>query len=112
MSDLFAYATVAFAIGEASLELGAVYYAYRLTRLVGAFAAWILLIGALLIVAAHGVATTIQLTTQISFQQLSALTDGTSALGFVSGNASAISLSALFFAAMFTLHGKFRQLSK
>jgi hypothetical protein len=89
-----------------------VYYAYRLTRLVGAFAAWILLIAALLIMASHSVATIVQMTTQISFQQLSSLTDGTSVVAFVSGNASAISLSALFFTGMFALHGKFRQLNK
>ena len=112
MSDLLAYATLAFVFGEAVLELGAVYYDYRLARLVGAFAAWILLIAALVIVASHSVATIVQLATQIPFQQLSSLTGDTSALGFLSGNASALTLSALLFGAMFSLHGKFRQLSK
>jgi len=112
LSDLLAYVILAFGFAEAILELGAVYYAYRLTRLVGAFAAWILLIAALLILASHSVATIVQMATQVSFQQLSSLTDGVSLMTFISGNASAMSLSALFFAAMFALHGKFRQLSK
>ena len=109
LSDLFAYAVIGFAIAEALLEVGAVYYAFRLTRLVGAFAAWVLLIAALLIMASHSVATIVQLTTQLSFQQLSTLTDGMSPAAFVSQNASAVALSTLFFGAMFALHGKFKQ---
>ena len=112
MSLVLAYATYIFGFVEASLYLGAAYYAYRLTKLAGAFRAWILIITALIILTSHSVADLIQVATQVPFEELVASTDGIPVPSFLLSSFSGTLLSALLFSAMYELHAKFRQLSK
>jgi hypothetical protein len=112
LSELLAYFTYLLGFLEALLDIGAVYFAYRLTRLAGTFRAWILLITALLILASHGVASLIQVVTQIPFQELVSLTEGTPVTSFLLATIPGLLLSSILFSAMFELHGRFRQLSK
>ncbi|HEV2139005.1 MAG TPA: hypothetical protein VGR53_09185 [Nitrososphaerales archaeon] len=112
MSIVVAYAAYFFGFVEAALELGAVYFAYRLTRLAGAFRAWVLIIAALIILASHSVAELFQLATEFPFQQLDLITGSVSIVSFVLSSMSGVLLSALLFAAMFELYRKFRQFSR
>ncbi|MGD0397011.1 MAG: hypothetical protein ABSB26_08935 [Nitrososphaerales archaeon] len=112
MSILFACATYVFGTVESALFLGAAFYSYRLTRLAGAFGAWILMITALIILTSHSVAELLQLAIQVPFNQLVVSTNGMSAASFIISSISGAVLAALLFSAMYQLHGKFRQLSR
>ena len=112
MSEVLAYATYIFGVLESLLYLGAAIYAYRLTKLTGAFGAWILLITSLIILASHSVSSLVTSATQVPFGQLVSSTDSVSPASFLLSNGSDLLLSALLFSAMYLLHGRFRQLSK
>ena len=112
MSMIFAYAIYIFGVAEACLFIGASFYAYRLTKLTGAFGAWVLMITALVVLSSHSITELLQMAVGVPFAQMVTSTDGMTVSSFIASNFSEILLPALLFSAMYQLHGKFRQLSK
>ena len=100
MSEELAYATYLFGVFESLFYLGAAVYAYRLTKLTGAFGAWILLITALVILASHSVSSLVTTALQVPFGQLVSSTDRISSVSFLLSNGSDLLLSVLQFSAM------------
>ncbi len=95
---------------ELALDVLAVVYAYRLTKITGAFRGWVLMILAVVLITVQGTSSIITLIVFFPEAQLESLiaTVGTAAL--IQGAIIGVAVSACLFGAMFELFRTFRRL--
>jgi hypothetical protein len=110
MVDVIAYATYAFVVTEAALDVGAAYNAYRLMKLTGAFKAWILMIVAVAIIAFQGLVTVLEIVLLYSEKEVEVLLGALNIWVYLYEIVPGLLLSFILFGAMYELHKTFKAL--
>lgn len=97
---------------ELVLDIGAVLFAYRLTRITGAFRGWILMIAALVLITVQSTSSILTLALFFPEAQLDALVASIGTDALVRGAVVGIALSAALFGAMLELFRTFERLGQ
>jgi hypothetical protein len=94
---------------ELILDLAAVFYAYRLTKLTGSFRGWILMILALVLITVQGTSSIVSLIVFFPEAQLESLVSTVGTAAIIQGAVIGIAVSGSLFGAMFELYRTFKR---
>lgn len=97
---------------ELALDMGAVYFAYRLTRITGAFRGWILMILALVLITVQSTSSILTLALFFPEAQLVSLIASIGTTALIRGAVIGIAVSAALFGSMVELFATFKRLGQ
>lgn len=100
----------AYTLLELALDVLAVIYAYRLTKITGAFRGWLLMILAVVLITVQGTSSIVTLILFFPEAQLESLISSIGTAALIQGAIIGVALSASLFGAMFELYRTFRRL--
>jgi hypothetical protein len=95
---------------ELALDVLAVVYAYRLTKITGTFRGWLLMILAVVLITVQGSASIVSLILFFPESQLESLIASVGTGALIQGAIIGVALSASLFGAMFELYRTFKKL--
>lgn len=95
---------------ELALDVLAVIYAYRLTKITGAFRGWLLMILAVVLITLQGSSSIVTLIVFFPEAQLESLISSVGTVALVQGAIIGVAISASLFGAMFELYRTFKKL--
>ncbi len=112
MVDIIVISTLYFiSVFQLILQAGAVFYAYRVTRLTGSFRAWTLIIAAFTLLTIRNVVS-LFLSLSLPADQLTALIDSIGVVTLILSSAVNIAAGVALFLGMFGLVKRFENQSK
>lgn len=100
----------AYTLVELALDVAAVVYAYRLTKITGAFRGWILMILAVVLITIQGSSSIVTLILFFPEAQLESLISSVGTGALIQGAIIGVAISASLFGAMFELYRTFKRL--
>ena len=109
VSDIV-YVIYGYTFLELILDIGAVYFAYRLTKITGAFRGWILMIIAVALITVQGTTSILTLILLFPESQLEALITSIGTPALIEGAVVGVAVSLSLFGAMFELYRTFKRL--
>ena len=99
----------AYTLLELALDIAAVIYAYRLTKITGAFRGWILMILAVVLITLQGTSSILTLAFFFPESQLESLINSVGFAALAQGAVIGVAVSLSLFGAMFELYRTFKR---
>jgi hypothetical protein len=102
----------AYVIAYVALDVGAVYYALKLSKITGLFRGWLLMIAALILISISGLISLVEYVLVFPVTQLEAIVSQLGIISFLASSGIGISATILMFLSMFELFRTFKKLNE